>query len=231
MLGQPDGIYPATPGGPASGPGSTRLTISPGLTTDVWVRGFDFKPGDKRSVRAAFFSIAGTGAYLGGWTPWSSSTQFPDGTAIRLPAKASITVDVLYGTAPSATEPAQLGLYFAKAPSEAVTTFDLSGEQMSGEGRMRSQLSLTADQALVGVRVEMSAGAKSLELKAMRPDGSVEPLLWIKEFRPEWQSPYVFRAPVPLPRGSVIVATAFFDPASASPRFRVAVNGARPHKS
>jgi hypothetical protein len=231
MLGQPDGVYQARQAGTPSEPGLARFTISPGLPADVWVRAFDFKPGDKRSIRAAFLSIAGTGQYLGGWTPWYSSTQFPEGAAIRLPAKAAIAVDVLYGGSTSPTEPPQLGLYFTKAPSQAVTTVELTGDRVSGAGRMRSELSLTADQALVGARVEMSAGAKSLELKAMRPDGSVEPLLWIKEFRPDWQSPYVFRAPVPLPRGSVIVATAFFDPASASPRFRVAVNGARPDKS
>jgi hypothetical protein len=227
MLGQPDGIYAAKEVGAPNGPGSARLTISPGLPTDVWVRAFDFKPGDKRSIRAAFLSIAGTGQYIGGWTPWYSSTQFPEGAAVRLPAKASITVDVVYGPSAPPTEAPQLGLYLTKAPSQAVATVELTGERVSAEGRMRSEMSLTADQALVGARVEMSAGAKSLELKAMRPDGSVEPLLWIKEFRPGWQSPYVFRAPVPLPRGSVIVATAYFEPASASPRLRVAVNGMR----
>jgi mono/diheme cytochrome c family protein len=231
MLGQPDGIYPARQAGAISGPGSARLTISPGFPTDVWVRAFDFKPGDRRSIRAAFFSVAGTGQYLGGWTPWYSSIQFPEGAASRLPAKAAITVDVLYGSSTAPSELPQLGLYFTKAPSQEVTTVELTGERVSDEGRMRSELSLTADQALVGARVEMSTGARSLELKAMRPDGSVEPLLWIKEFRPDWQSPYVFRVPVPLARGSVIVATAFFDPASTSPRLRVVVNGMRPRQS
>jgi hypothetical protein len=228
MLGQPDGIYAAKPAGPASAPGSARLTISPGLPTDVWVRAIDFKPGDKRAIRAAFFSIAGSGGYLGGWTPWSTSTQFPDGAAVRLPAKASIAVDVLYAGSTPPADPPQLGLYFTKAPGQAVTTLELTGERMSADGRMRSELSLTSEQALIGVRVEMSAGAKSLELKATRPDGSVEPLLWIKDFRPDWQAPYVFRSPVPLPRGSLVIATAFFDPASAAPRLRVAVNATRP---
>ena len=228
MLGQPDGIYPAKPGGPASGPVPTRLMISPGLPNDVWVRAIDFKPGDKRSIRAAFFSVAGSGHYLGGWTPWYSSTQFPDGAAFRLPAGAAIAVDVLYGASSAPAELPQLGLYLTKAPSQAVTTFELTGDRISGEGRMRSELTLAAEQALVGVRVEMSTGAKSLEFKAMRPDGSVEPLLWIKEFRQDWQAPYVFRSPVPLPRGTIVVATAFFEPATTTPRLRLMVNATRP---
>jgi hypothetical protein len=229
MLGQPDAIYPATPAAePASGPGLARLTITPGLQDDVWVRAIDFKPGDKRSIRAAFFSIAGSGQYLGGWTPWHTSTQFPDGAAFRLPAKASIAIDIVHGPSPAPTGEPQLGLYFTKAPDRAVTSLELAGNTFSAEGRVRTELTLGAEQALVGVRVELSAGAKSLELKATRPDGSFEPLLWIKDFRPDWQAPYVFRSPVPLPRGTAVIATAFFDPTSAAPRVRVMMNAVQP---
>ena len=94
---------------------------------------------------------------------------------------------------------------------------------------MRTELTLDGGRTLVGVRIEMSSGAKSLELKAKRPDGSVEPLLWIKEFRQDWQAPYEFQSPVPLPRGSVLVATGFFDATAATPRLRVMVNAMQPH--
>jgi hypothetical protein len=73
----------------------------------------------------------------------------------------------------------------------------------------------------------MQQGARSLELKLVRPDGSREVLLWVKNFRQDWQTPYVFRQPVMLPAGSVLKATAYFDPtraASASAPFTVALN-------
>ena len=225
MLGQPDAIYRATSGdAPAVSPGSARLTITPGLANDAWVRAVDFKPGDKRTIRAAFFSIAGSDQYLGGWTPWHPSTRFPDGAAFRLPAKAAITVDVVFGTSGAPAALPQLGLYFTKAPAQPVSTLALTGDRLSAEGRMRTELALESERTLVGVRVDMSSGAKSLELKAKRPDGSVEPLLWIKDFRQDWQAPYEFRSPVPLPRGSVLVATGFFDATAAAPRLRVLVN-------
>ena len=63
-------------------PSFTRITIDTGLTRDAWLRGFDFKP-DARVTRAAFFSVAGTDRYLGGWTPWQSSTELPDGRRIQ----------------------------------------------------------------------------------------------------------------------------------------------------
>ncbi len=231
MLGQPDAIYPAAPGtarpapGPALGPGAARFTVSPALPNDVWVRAVDFKPGDKRTIRSAFFSVVGSGAYLGGWTPWHSSTQFPDGAAVRLPAKTAIAVDVLYGSSPPPPDLPSLGLYFTKAPVQRVTTLELTGDRVSAEGRLRTELTLGAEHTLVDVRVEMSAGGKSLELKATRPDGSFEPLLWIKEFRQDWQTPYVLRSPVPLPRGTVLVATAFFNATTAAaPRLRILMN-------
>ena len=80
-----------------------RLIIETGLTHDVWVRGFDFKP-DARVTRAAFLSVAGTDRYLGGWTPWQSSTELPAGLAFRIPARARIAVDVLYGRDRSADD-------------------------------------------------------------------------------------------------------------------------------
>jgi hypothetical protein len=239
MLGQPDAILTATkdasapspllagspPRTPARGGALTRFIVNPALRRDTWLRGFDFKPADKRGVRAAFLSVAGTGEYLGGWTPWYSSTQFPDGSAFRLPAGSSIAIDVLSGpaTAP-AGDPPRLGLYFANGAPQPVTNLVLAGDQAAG-GRVRSELPLTADETLVGLRADMSLGGKSLELRAMRPDGSSESLLWIREFKQDWQTPYVFRTPVSLPRGSIIIASASFDAQSAAqPRVRVTLN-------
>jgi len=94
---------------------------------------------------------------------------------------------------------------------------------------MRTALKLAADSTLIGLRVDMSPGGTSLELRARRPDGSFEPLLWIRQFRQDWQTPYVLRSPVALPRDSVLVATASFDTparAPAPPRLRITMTAA-----
>jgi hypothetical protein len=72
----------------------------------------------------------------------------------------------------------------------------------------------------------MQQGGRSLELKLVRPDGSREVLLWVKNFRQDWQTPYVFRQPVALPAGSLLQATAYFDaaPTSAKAPFTIALN-------
>lgn len=235
MLGPPDVVLT-----PASGavvnvgqpPGFKRFVIDTGLTRETWVRGFDFKPGDARVTRAAFFSVAGTDRYLGGWVPWHSSTELPDGVAFSMPPRARIAVDVLYsGTTETVTDAPSLGVYaVASAPAGAVSTSVLRPAPIAGPGvagRVAAELRIPARRALVSLRPEMQQGGRSLELALVRPDGSREVLLWVKNFRQDWQTPYVFRNPVTLPAGSLLQATAYFDaapPAPAMAPFTVALN-------
>jgi hypothetical protein len=44
----------------------------------------------------------------------------------------------------------------------------------------------------------------SVQVTAVRPDGSVEPLLWVENFNPGYDQPYYFARPVRLPAGSRI---------------------------
>ena len=98
----------------AGSPVAFRIVIDPDLTTSTWIRAIDYKPGDPRVARAAFFSVAGTGQYLGGWTPWHPTTELPDGVAFQLPAGTRIAVDVLYrGIGETVIDKPTLALYFA----------------------------------------------------------------------------------------------------------------------
>jgi hypothetical protein len=44
----------------------------------------------------------------------------------------------------------------------------------------------------------------SFQVTALLPDGSLEPLLWIQEYKPEWGHPFLLREPLDLPAGSKI---------------------------
>ena len=234
MLGTPD--VELTPASgvtvrAGSAPAFQRHIVDTGLAEETWVRGFDFKPGNARVTRAAFLSLASTDRYLGGWTPSYPSTELPQGVAFRIPARARIAVDVLYsGTSETVTDTPRLGLYVAtSAPAGAVSTSVLRPATAAGPGtgaRVTAELSMPSGRALVSMRPEMQQGGRSLELTLARPDGSREVLLWVKRFRQDWQTPYVFRQPVALPAGSRLQATAYFDspPGSSSAPFTVALN-------
>ncbi|HEX5431137.1 MAG TPA: cytochrome c [Bryobacteraceae bacterium] len=48
------------------------------------------------------------------------------------------------------------------------------------------------------------SGKDSIQITATRPDGSIQPLLWLYEFKPEFAHAFLFREPVRLPAGTVI---------------------------
>jgi hypothetical protein len=189
------------------------VTIDTGLAREAWIRAIDFKP-DARVTRAAFFSIDGAGQYLGGWSPWQSSTELPAGAAFKLPARARIAVDIMYsGAAQPVTDTPQLALYFASgSPATPVTTTTVRAvADAKTPARFVAEFKAPDAQALVSMRPELSAGTRSFEIKLMHPDGSREVLLWVKDGQQPWPTPYVFKKPVPLPAGSTLQAVAYVE--------------------
>jgi hypothetical protein len=235
MLGEPasmakavGGPVAAPGGGAAAAAGSSQLVLDPGFERDTWVRGFDFKTDDPL-LRAAFFTVTGTDQLLGGWTPWSTTMQLPEGVAIRIPARSRIAVELLHGPArPKPSARFDLGLYVPEGPVRAardiVLTPDVQAARQAKTGRVWTEYTLPNARRLLSARVQMSASGRSIELRAKRPDGWTEPLLWIRNFSQEWQTPYVFRRPVALPAGSVIQAASYFDPQDAAPRLTVTIS-------
>jgi hypothetical protein len=213
MLGPPDHVYAAAPEqGSAHGPSPlavSRFIVHTRERQAMSVRALDIAMPDRRAARSAFLSVLETGQYLGGWTPWHSAIELPPGAAFHLPPGARIAIDVVHAGSPRMEEPPQIALYAAPERHAAVVPFALSGESANGRV-VRTSDEIRATHTLVAFRVRTSEGAESIELTLRRPDGAIEPLLWIPEFRPEWQTPYVLREPIVAPPGSVLEATARF---------------------
>ena len=103
-----------------------RSVIDLELKEDRRVRALEFMPGDRRVVRAAFFTVQETGQWLGSWTPWYGVVQLPAGAAYRLPAGSHIVAEVHYrGTNEQVVERGTLGVYFAdQATPHAVSDLE-----------------------------------------------------------------------------------------------------------
>jgi heavy metal-binding protein len=229
MLGEPQTIAVARQGVtvPADSPARfTRIVLDTGVDRETWIRAVDFKPSDPRVVRAAFFTVIETEEYLGGWTPWHSSTELPDGVAFRLPPRARIAVDVLYrGVSETVVDTPRLALYVAREPTaRRASTAVLRGSALQPvssrsapskpESRLRGRIAFPVSTTLFALRPQLPESARSFEVTAIRPDGSREVLLRVRRVRFEWQSPFVFREPISLPAGSALEATAYYDEAA-----------------
>jgi len=218
QLGEPDLQQQLAPNTIAPGqPDEVRRTVVDlGLSSDRWVRALEFKPGDRRVVRAAFFVIQETGQWLGSWTPWYGVTTLPEGAAYRVPARSHVVVEIHYR---SAAAPVQdrgaLGLYFADAPP-ANRASDLV-LQATGEvpanataQKFRAAATLPADTYAVALRPDVLPGAHALEVAARSPDGGTQVLLFLNDILPDWPTPYIFKEPVLLSKGTELAVTGYY---------------------
>ena len=226
MLGTPDVLLtePAAIVEPGRPVGFKRIIMDTAMTQERWLRAFDYKPANPGIVRAAFFTLAESGQYLGAWTPWRTTMQVPDDVGIRIPSRARIAIDVLYQPVSELVVDApRLGLYFTTTkPARELATTVLEPQQPvpatdAFAPRLTANVVLSSDTSIVEMRPDMGSGGRSIEVKAKRPDGSSQVLLWIRNFRQEWQTSYVFQRPVTLPKGSIVQAIAYFDSVRRSP--------------
>ncbi len=72
--------------------------------------------------------------------------------------------------------------------------------------RTGAAITLTSPFELTGLRPVRLAPGESLEVAAEEPDGRVRRLIWIRNWRPEWQRTYYFQQAVRMPKGTRIAA-------------------------
>jgi hypothetical protein len=119
------------------------------------------------------------------------------------------------GTEQSTSDRSELGFYLEKAAATGVAAASvLQGPPVNvapgGQAtRTRAELVLDEAAALQAAYPEVGPGTTSLELSAVLPDGAIKPLMWLRDYRLDWPSPYVSVDPVPLPRGTRLVMTTY----------------------
>jgi hypothetical protein len=243
VVREPPAAHTVTPGAANE---VVRVELSLGLDEARWLRGVAFKPGDRRVVRAAAIYAYSTRlkprttkdeTWLGAWTPWHGSTNLPDGVAYRLAPGTRVVVDVYYRAAEEpVSDRSAVGLYLANdAPAQMASNIVIGSGAVSipartNRHRVRLSTVLRADTSAVAVWPELGEGGRSLEMTALRPDGVVQPLLWVHDYGHEWPTPYIFESPISLPRGTTISVTAYFDnpgDRSSPSRVRTTVVSAR----
>jgi hypothetical protein len=218
QLGRPDLLQQLATNTIAPGqPNQVRRTVVDlGLASQRWVRALEFKPGDRRVVRAAFISLQETGQWLGSWTPWYGVTALPEGTAYRIPAGSHVVAEIHYRGAEAQVEDrGTLGFHFAAAPPASRSSdlvLQASGEVPANATaqRFRAATTLSADTYAVALRPELLPGAQTVEVAARRPDGSTQVLLFLKDILQDWPTPYIFKEPVLLLKGTELVATSYY---------------------
>jgi hypothetical protein len=208
QLGEPDLLRPVGPNAiDAKATDTTkRVVIDLGLTSMREVRALEFMPGDRRVVRAATFTLEGTGQWLGSWTPWHSFVSLPEGVAYRLPPRARIIADIRYrGTSEQTTDRSTLGVFFAE-PRSSNPEPRLANPRVkiATDLVVETQVRLARETRVWAIQPENITGLSRLEVSARRPDGSTDVLLALTDPSVDWPTPYLLKTPRRLARGTEV---------------------------
>jgi len=77
-------------------------------------------------------------------------------------------------------------------------------DSMPGEIVASGDLQLTRDFTLGGLVPRQVPANASFQMVAELPDGSVQPLLWLQNYKPEFGHPFILRKDLELPARTVI---------------------------
>ena len=169
-----------------------------GLVRERWVRGWEVRPGNTALVLSATISIAG-GTTIGTWMAGDGMTMLPEDIGARLPPDSAILLTVKYRRATRQTlDQTSLRLLLADAPRRELRTMQLP----CGTSR------IPRDVEAVAVRASSDMAGESLMVEARRPDRSIEPIAWFRNFPRAHDRTYRLRRSIALPEGTAMTVAA-----------------------
>jgi hypothetical protein len=83
---------------------------------------------------------------------------------------------------------------------EKIPSFKMPKDGVTISGETTLHRALTID----GLIPERTPRGVPMQIVAVRPDGGVEPLVWLYEYRDDYRHPFLFRKSIELPAGTVI---------------------------
>lgn len=160
--------------------------------------------------------------FLYGWVPGNLPVNFPEGTAKLIPAGADLIFNIHY--APSAEESSdrsKIKLYFSKKRVDhLVKSFYIREDDIAnGPFIIRANekptfyvsKTLEEDMHVISLLPHMHFLGKKMTALAITPEEQEIPLIRINDWDFNWQSTYLLKDPLFLPKGTVLLLVAEYD--------------------
>ncbi len=211
---------PAAPGAAPATPPQRPFVFAPGMGLPPEVRtqmAKQAEPND-RPVPAA-----GLGPFVGGFTPGKGIRVFTPGTAMRLPAGSTLIFQMHYTAIGSpTTDRTRIGFVFAKeAPKQEVMTVSLANQNFTlpaGAPNTKVDAQMTFNQAATvwSILPHTHVRGREWKVEVTYPDGRNEVILAVPKYDFNWQTEYVFKEPMKLPKGTTLRTSAWYDNSPAN---------------
>lgn len=155
---------------------------------------------------------------LATWMPGQKTVALDEGAGRLLPAGSRLAARIHYrGSGEARADLSAIGLYFTKSPPakrirEVAITGGDSVIPVSAEPLpFKASFTLQSDSQAIAIRPRVHPLMTSFQACAYRPDGSQEVLIWARGYQFDWNPEYYFKQPVPLPKGTRVEVTVYFD--------------------
>jgi peroxiredoxin len=203
------------------------------FSEDKWIQAAEAIPGDRSVVHHIVVYILPDNTPQGerprpihvcGYAPGDLPLTYPEGTAKRLPAGATILLQLHYTpNGKVRVDRSKVGFVFAKSKvtREAFTLGianpDLLLPARADNVAVASSYVVPSDARLLNLMPHMHLRGKDFEYKMTRPGESPQVLLSVPAFDFGWQSYYNLVPPLELPKGTRIDCLAHFDNSGKNP--------------
>ena len=161
---------------------------------------------------------------LGIWAPGKDAIPLPEGYAMAWPPGCELLLQLhLHPSGKPETEQSSIGLYLTDAaPRGQLRPIGLVNAEVdippgAKDYTLRDGHTLERDVAVIGLFPHMHLLGRTMTATATLPDGTVKPVLTIRDWDFAWQSYYQYAEPLRLPAGTRLQATWTFDNSADNP--------------
>jgi hypothetical protein len=158
------------------------------------------------------------GTLIATTAPGTNALIFEPGSALKIPAGASILFQMHYtANGKAATDQSSIGLIFAKGtPQREIRTGSFYNPMLklpagAADQAIDSAIEFSEDTHITALFPHTHLRGKSWEYRLIYPDGQSHVVLSVPKYDFNWQTYYVFTTPLVAPKGSRLEATAHYD--------------------
>jgi hypothetical protein len=246
-IGQPDLIFTMVKPFTVPADGTVPyyyITIPTNLKQDIWIRGVELKPTDRRVVHHIISDLVeGDGkpvdptpklrkdpglkelGGIGGLVPGRLYEPFDEGVARKIPAGANIVLQMHYTTiGQPIVDQTQIGVVLAKEPPSKLRAS--AGGQMPNTSfvippgnpnyEVTAKTTFQKDTYLSTLYPHMHVRGKDVSYKVIYPDGREEVVLRVPKYDFNWQTSYKLAEPKFMPKGTTLMVIAHYDNSAAN---------------
>ena len=161
---------------------------------------------------------------IGTYAPGTSTQIFREGTALRLEPGGTIELQMHYtANGKETADRTRVGLIFSKhpAPREVRPSAFFNGAFTLPAGaaatRVPGEVEFQQDTIVYGLFPHTHVRGKSWDYTLVLPDGTTKSILSVPRYDFNWQTYYMFKEPLQVPRGARILSVASYDNSAGNP--------------